>query len=145
MLRHRFGAFAAVIAMVGTGSITVGATAQASTAGATGGMYPAPAKPCPYLPKSVPEPGSVTIANFNGVGVVHLADGNCAHGAYDVTLNAGQDTYHDLGWKEVAFTYIGPGYHGVSVRSNGDHVSCDGPCWLSSMSGGNWVVTVSKD
>jgi hypothetical protein len=143
MRDHRFGKVATVIALAGVALLAASTTAQASTADSPVRTYAAAAG-CPSLNPSVPKAGSITIDGSVATGVVHLADGNCAHGAYDVILKPGQDTFHTLGWKEAAFAYVGSGYDWIAWYVNDpstiyyNTTSC--PCWVGNMNGGNLVV-----
>lgn len=147
-MRHNlFGAVATVLALAGTVVLSASTTAQASTNGAvaTPNVISAAAGGCPAFNPSVPAQGAITIETGGpATGVVHLADGNCAHGTYDVILQPGQDTYHTLGWKEAAFAYVGSGYDVAAwYVNNPSLVEYNGepcPCWVSDMSGGNLVV-----
>ena len=137
MRDHRLGTVAAVIALAGTTMLAAGATAQASTAGVAETSHAAPAA-C-----LVPKPGSITIIGSVAIAVSHLA--NC--GPDYVILPPGQDTYHNLGWKEAAAAYFGSGFtaHWYKKGQPGQGCAVSNGQWLPTMDGGNYVVWADKN
>ena len=102
----------------------------------------AAASSCPRRSPATPPRGSLTNAGDIAVGVVPLADGNCTHGTYDAILYPGEDTYHDLGWAEVAGAYIGAPYW-ARVTGAGMTQDYPGPKYpMESYRGGNWTISV---
>jgi hypothetical protein len=79
-----------------------------------------------------------------GLGVIHLADGNYGHGAYDVALPAHEDTYHSFGWAEAAGVYVGGGYKAHVYQKISGSLTLVGEMasntTLYFLQGGNFVV-----
>jgi len=131
MRDHRLGRAATVIALAGAALLAATTTAQAAPA--------ASSAPSGCL---VPKQGSITIAGSVAIGVSHLA--NC--GPDSVILSPGQDTYHNLGWKEAAGAYIGSGFtaHWYWKGIPGTHCLVSNSFWVLNMDGGNLVVWADK-
>lgn len=137
MRDHRFRTFAAVIALACTAVQSTSMAAQASTI-----RIPfAPANDCFWNSQTVPDPGSITNLGSVGIGVVHLADGTCTHGTYDVILPVNEDTYHNIGWNEVSAAYVGSGFKVAWYWKEGGITRVgNGPCYVPNVDGGNLVV-----
>ncbi|GLZ01392.1 hypothetical protein [Actinoplanes sp. NBRC 103695] len=121
------------LAAVGAAAVVVLGVAESAA--------PAPvlAAACPVRSPATPAAGSLTNGGDIAVGVFHLADGNCTHGAYDTILYPGQST-RDLGWGRVAGAYIGEPYW-ARVTGNGATHDYTGTDWsLDPYRGGNWTI-----
>lgn len=84
-----------------------------------GGTAAEAALACPNWADPMPPAGSVTNLSSVGVGVIHLADGQCTHGLYDAILPPGENTRSYFDWGRVAGVYIGSGYRYVKTSVSG--------------------------
>ena len=130
MLRRQIGRIASVLALVSGVVLATTTSAQAAT-------------PCPNW-GGVPSAGAISNKSSIPLGVIHLADNNCSHPYYDVRLDPGEDTYHDVGWSEVAAAYIPRGY-GARVWEDGvrraDYLPSRSYNWFDAGDGGrDWTL-----
>ncbi len=135
MTRTRIGAVAIAAGLMALGTLNAPSASAAS---------------CQNVPGApVGKPGSITNNSSIAIGVIHLLDGNCAQGAYDTTLQPGEDTFHDLTWKEAAAVYVGPNY-GITLSKPGTAAitypvrSYGREIIEPYLYGGNWTVRVFR-
>jgi hypothetical protein len=104
MIGRRIARLAGVLALAAGAVFATATSAQAATPCASGG--------------GIPPASAVSNTGTVRVGVIHLADNNCTYPHYDVLLYPGEDTYHDVGWNEVAAVHIPPGC-GLRIWTDG--------------------------
>ncbi len=120
-------------------AVGLACTAMITTAG-SGAQGSAAALSCPSRSNPVPAAGSVTNRSSIGVGVYHLADGNCTYGTHDAVLPPGRNTRDYFGWTEVAGAYVGGGYTGYASAGGSYFKIAPGPDFFPRPEGGSWQI-----